>query len=339
MRVRRSATRRPTLASRIEVTDTGIGIAPERQAMIFESFSQSDVSDARLYGGSGLGLAIVKRLAELMGGQIVVDSEPGVGSTFTLVLRLEKQPVSAARGAARPARRPPRARRRRQPDRSRRAAGVSPSARHALRVHRGRRARPRPAARRRRTPQAVRCRCCSTGRCRSWTVSRSRSAIREEPEIAAVPIVLLTDHRPATQRAARRPAARRRRVSLEAGPTRPTGDLPARASSTSTTRDRAHGSQRAAEQTARPAFAERRPHPRRRGRSGSQKVVVRMLEKRGHQVDVAGDGRTRRRGLPSPRLRSRLDGLADCRSSTASRRRDEIRRREPKLAPARPSSR
>src|SRR5262249_3545178 len=73
----------------------GIGIAPERQAMIFESFSQSDVSDARVYGGSGLGLAIVKRLGELMNGQIVVDSELGVGSTFTLVLRLEKQAAVA----------------------------------------------------------------------------------------------------------------------------------------------------------------------------------------------------------------------------------------------------
>ena len=81
----------------VAVADTGIGIAPERQTMIFESFSQSDVSNARLYGGSGLGLAIVKRLAELMGGQIVVDSEPGAGSTFTLVVRLEKQPGASAR--------------------------------------------------------------------------------------------------------------------------------------------------------------------------------------------------------------------------------------------------
>src|SRR6185369_7235734 len=86
----------------IEVADTGIGIPPERQAMIFESFSQSDVSNARVYGGSGLGLAIVKRLAELMGGQIVVDSEPGVGSTFTLVLRLEKAIAPAVPRAAAP---------------------------------------------------------------------------------------------------------------------------------------------------------------------------------------------------------------------------------------------
>ncbi len=82
----------PTQARvQLAVTDTGIGIEPERQALIFESFSQNDASTARLYGGSGLGLAIVKRLTEIMDGQIVVDSEPGVGSTFSLMLPFAKQ--------------------------------------------------------------------------------------------------------------------------------------------------------------------------------------------------------------------------------------------------------
>jgi two-component system sensor histidine kinase RpfC len=75
---------RPSTVSRLrfEVVDTGIGIAPEVLARVFERFYQADQSITRVYGGSGLGTAISKQLVELMGGEIGVQSEPGSGSTF-----------------------------------------------------------------------------------------------------------------------------------------------------------------------------------------------------------------------------------------------------------------
>ena len=73
----------------IEVKDTGIGIRKEKLQKIFESFTQADTSTTRKYGGTGLGLTISKSLAELMGGNLTVESEPNKGSAFTLHLMLE----------------------------------------------------------------------------------------------------------------------------------------------------------------------------------------------------------------------------------------------------------
>jgi PAS domain S-box-containing protein len=85
-----------------EVTDTGIGIAPNQLEHIFDSFTQADSSTARKYGGSGLGLSIAKRLAELMGGEMRARSELGRGSTFSFSARFEvgSAPTQLAAAAA-----------------------------------------------------------------------------------------------------------------------------------------------------------------------------------------------------------------------------------------------
>ncbi len=80
----------------IEVTDTGIGIAPEAQGCIFESFTQADATIINRYGGTGLGLAICKRIVEQLGGEIGVDSAPGKGSTFRVALPLGRDASAVA---------------------------------------------------------------------------------------------------------------------------------------------------------------------------------------------------------------------------------------------------
>ena len=85
---------------RVSVTDTGIGVPPERQAGLFESFAQGDDSTTRVYGGTGLGLAICRQLVTLMGGHMGVESQPGRGSTFWFELTMKCRTTGADAVAA-----------------------------------------------------------------------------------------------------------------------------------------------------------------------------------------------------------------------------------------------
>jgi len=85
---------------KFSIRDTGIGIPPEAQARIFESFMQADQSTSRRFGGTGLGTTIAKQLVELMGGKLGLESAVGLGSTFWFDIALEKQPERAGLAGA-----------------------------------------------------------------------------------------------------------------------------------------------------------------------------------------------------------------------------------------------
>jgi signal transduction histidine kinase len=84
-----------SLRLRLQVSDTGVGIAPENQARIFEEFTQEDTSTTRRFGGTGLGLAISRQIVDLMGGRLVLASSPGLGSTFSFELTVPLCDLSA----------------------------------------------------------------------------------------------------------------------------------------------------------------------------------------------------------------------------------------------------
>jgi signal transduction histidine kinase/CheY-like chemotaxis protein len=102
LRVSASETDADNVNVLFEIIDTGIGINPDKQKVIFDSFSQEDGSTTRLYGGTGLGLAISKQLVDLMGGDLVVESTPGNGSTFSFSLLMKKGSASDRRPAKHP---------------------------------------------------------------------------------------------------------------------------------------------------------------------------------------------------------------------------------------------
>ena len=95
-----------TCEVRVAVRDTGIGIAADKQAGIFDKFVQADASISRLYGGTGLGLAITKTLTEITGGRIELNSAPGEGSCFTVVMPLKRAVAGPAEAERRPEIRP-----------------------------------------------------------------------------------------------------------------------------------------------------------------------------------------------------------------------------------------
>ena len=96
MRVKVAEEGPDSLVAHVAVQDTGVGVAPDKQASIFEPFTQVDGSLTRRYGGTGIGLSIASRLVELMGGRMWVQSDTGFGSTFNFTVQLEKHAQTVA---------------------------------------------------------------------------------------------------------------------------------------------------------------------------------------------------------------------------------------------------
>jgi signal transduction histidine kinase/CheY-like chemotaxis protein len=104
IRVSSAPTSSGRLCITVKIIDTGLGMDKATQGRLFEEFTQADGSTTRMFGGTGLGLAISRKLARLMGGDIVVESEPGMGSTFTFTFLADPaRSVPASGEAAKPA--------------------------------------------------------------------------------------------------------------------------------------------------------------------------------------------------------------------------------------------